>query len=167
MQPPPEPATPAWNPWEPRTWLDGVDVSIVAARAAREVAPLMEPVAGLQTLLGEVPLVDADEEVLADVVLGLLYNATLSFDDWDPDVNAVFLTTTAVDGFVCIAVLHNGRAIENADAILALRTRYRPEHETGLELSRMTRLLEPFGGTITLRPVGERGCRIEVRLPAI
>jgi signal transduction histidine kinase len=116
----------------------------------------------------EVPLVEANEGRLGQVVLNLLVNAAHAITDGHADDNEIRISTSVEGGFVQIAISDTGTGIPEHMQHRIFEPFFTTKPVgvgTGLGLSICHRIVTGFGGTITVASEVGRGTTFRIVLP--
>jgi signal transduction histidine kinase len=118
---------------------------------------------------GEVPVVNANESRLGQVLLNLLVNAAQAIPEGHADRNEIRVTTrTSGDGFAIIEVADTGAGIPKATLELIFDPFFTTKAEgvgTGIGLSICRRIVAELGGRIEVESAVGKGSLFRVLLP--
>jgi signal transduction histidine kinase len=147
-----------------------VDLRRVADSSARMAWNEIRHRAKLVKRYGEIPLVQANESRLGQVVLNLLVNAAQAMPDSYPSHNEISIATkTAEDGSAVLEVADNGSGIpkENLERVFDAFFTTKPVGVgTGLGLAICRGIVLELGGRIELESEVGRGTMFRIVLPA-
>lgn len=149
--------------------LGPVDVRSALDSAARIALNEIRHRAHLDRSYGDVALVEANEGRLCQVFINLLVNSAQAFDERASHLNTITMTTRqGVAGDVIVEVSDNGPGFP-ASVLERLFTPFVTTKAagagSGLGLSICRRIVESFGGRITVESSSEGSC-VRVSLPA-
>jgi signal transduction histidine kinase len=119
---------------------------------------------------GNVPLVDANEGRLSQVLLNLLLNAAQAVGEGDAAANEIRVVTTHEDGHVVVRVIDSGTGIPANvlgrvfDPFFTTRA---VDVGTGLGLFVSRNIVHALGGDILVESTVGTGTTVTVRLPAL
>ncbi len=110
----------------------------------------------------DLPMIRGVRDYLTQVVLNLVLNAIDATDDQ----GQVRVEAYALDGWLELSVVDDGRGISLADRCRLFQPFFTTKaHGTGLGLFVSRRILEDFSGTLSFRSAAGRGSTFVVRLP--
>ncbi|MEO6419424.1 MAG: PAS domain S-box protein [Polyangiaceae bacterium] len=147
-----------------------LDIAHLADVAIRMVANELRHRARIVRVFGAIPLVDADEAGLTQVLINLLANAAHAIPEGDAANNEIRLSlSTDATGGAVVEVADTGSGI--SPAILPrifdpFFTTHALEAGTGLGLSISHGIITHFGGTLTVKSEVGRGSVFRITLPA-
>ena len=151
---------------QPRRSFSAVDLSELLTELAESYAPAIHD-GGRELLWSLQPglTVDGDRELLAQAVVNLIENAQRH----TPKGTIIRLTSTVVDGSLCIQVVDNGPGVPNADLHRVVRRFARLESSRntsgyGLGLNLVSAVAALHGGRLSLKNAGS-GLIATIELP--
>jgi PAS domain S-box-containing protein len=153
-----------------RTEVGPTDVRLPVEHAVSMARNEIRYRARLVTELGLTPQVLASDGKLAQVVLNLLVNAAQAIDEGDVDRNEIRVRLWSEGGVVYVEVRDTGKGIprENIGRIFEPFFTTKPVGVgSGLGLPICRKIIEDFGGEISVESEVGVGTRFTVRLPAL
>jgi signal transduction histidine kinase/CheY-like chemotaxis protein len=147
--------------------LSPVDARAVLGRSIEIARGPMQQRARLELALGDMPLVAARATQLGQVFLNLLVNASQAIGDTDPRGQEIRVeTSTDARGWAVVAISDTGCGIPEAELGTIFDPFYTTKREgMGLGLAISSRIVNDFGGTITVESSVGRGTTFRVALP--
>lgn len=149
--------------------LNGVDLRAAVETALGIAAHELRRRATVSVDVSAMPLVQADESRLTQVLVNLVVNAAQAFEVPNPSTNRIDISgTTRADGRVAITVRDNGPGIpaELRERIFDPFFTTKPVGTgTGLGLSVSRTIVGMLGGELTVESVEGQGATFEVVLP--
>ena len=143
------------------------DVGNVLDVALRLTAHAMRPVCQCHVDVGDLPLVHADESLLAQVFVHVLVNAAQSFGGEHSPHHRVNIAASVGDERVKLTIRDNGQGITEEDLSHVLEpffTTREVGQGTGLGLSVSHGIIESFGGTLRVSSPNQEGTLVEIIL---
>ena len=139
-------------------------LAIAVATASHEI----EHRARLVREDGELPPVAASESRLVQVFVNLLVNAAQAIGDGDAAGNEIRICTRTDGARVIVEVLDTGGGLAADEVAQIFEPFYTTKHGSGsgIGLSISRRIVEAFGGTVTVEPRVPRGACFRVTLHA-
>lgn len=148
------------------TAAHSVSIARVVAATLRLLDHRIEPRARIKLRLDEVGPVRADYVGLGQVLSNLVVNAVEAFGDRPADANQVTLEAVSIDStWAELSVSDNGPGFPPGDLDRLTKAFFTTKATgSGLGLFVCSRLVEKFGGTLTLGTAATGGARVSVRL---